>query len=296
MQENVKPLILITGATGQLGRELRVVFEDIENFQFEFVDRKNFPLDSVEQIQAKLKAYKPNCIINAAAYTAVDRAEEEFELANRVNHLAVKEMAIYSQATDCKFISISTDYVFDGEGNRAWVEEDIVKPINVYGETKALGERAILNENRNAIIIRTSWVYSTFGNNFVKTMLKLMSEREEIRVVDDQVGSPTYARDLAVAIKGIILSEKWIGGIYHYANEGCLSWFDFAKAIKKLANLSCSILPISSAEFPTVAKRPKFSWLDNSKIKSTFGIQIPKWETSLKKMLIEMGEINNNSI
>ncbi|WP_317163256.1 dTDP-4-dehydrorhamnose reductase [Sphingobacteruim zhuxiongii] len=292
----MKPLILITGATGQLGRELRVVFEDIENFQFEFVDRKNFPLDSVEQIQAKLKAYKPNCIINAAAYTAVDRAEEEFELANRVNHLAVKEMAIYSQATDCKFISISTDYVFDGEGNRAWVEEDIVKPINVYGETKALGERAILNENRNAIIIRTSWVYSTFGNNFVKTMLKLMSEREEIRVVDDQVGSPTYARDLAVAIKGIILSEKWIGGIYHYANEGCLSWFDFAKAIKKLANLSCSILPISSAEFPTVAKRPKFSWLDNSKIKSTFGIQIPKWETSLKKMLIEMGEINNNSI
>ena len=292
----MKPLILITGATGQLGRELRVAFEGVDKVDCKFVDRENFPLDRVEEIQAKLHTYKPNYIINAAAYTAVDRAEDEFELVNRVNHLAVKEMAIYSQQTDCKLLSISTDYVFDGEGNRAWEEDDLVKPINVYGKTKALGELAILKENKNAIIIRTSWVYSTFGNNFVKTMLRLMSEREEIRVVDDQIGSPTYARDLAFMIKGIILGEKWIGGVYHYANEGKVSWFDFAAAIKKLTNLSCSIIPIASVEFPTVAQRPKFSPLQNSKIKSTFGMQIPKWEASLEKMLIEMGAINNKSI
>ncbi len=285
MAEFVKPTVLLIGSSGQLGSELKALLEESDKYNSIFLNRALFPLNEIEHIHERLSAYKPEYIINAAAYTAVDRAEEEFELANLINHLAVKEIAIYAEQAGCKFLSISTDYVFDGHASRPWKEEDAVNPINVYGKTKALGEIAILEQNSNAIIIRTSWVYSSYGANFVKTMIRLMASKEELSIVDDQVGSPTYAKDLALLINHIIDSEVWVPGVYHYANEGDLSWFDFALAIKEELQLDCLLKPIPSSAYKTAAERPKYSVLDKSKIKSTFGIHIPNWDESLKKML-----------
>lgn len=287
MDQHPRATVLLIGSGGQLGSELKVLLENSNRYHSVFLDRQLLPLDEVDQIQSRLAAYEPQYIINAAAYTAVDKAEEECQTANLINHLAVKEIAMYAERTSCHFLSISTDYVFDGQNSRPWREEDPVGPINVYGKTKALGEMAILQENPNAIIIRTSWVYSWYGNNFVKTMLRLLSEKEELSIVDDQLGSPTYAKDLAEVVKHIIDGETWVPGIYHYANEGQLSWYEFAMAIKKELGFTCLLKPVSSDAYPTAASRPKFSVLDKSKIKVTFGIQIPQWEASLKEMLAE---------
>lgn len=277
--------LLITGSNGQLGSELRDLLQADANHETYFLDRKQLPLDQTMIIQDVLGMYQPDIIIHAGAYTAVDKAESESELANTVNHLATEEIAQYCRLNNVKLIAISTDYVFDGNSAEPLREEAPVDPINIYGMTKLKGEQAIQKWLPEAIIIRTSWVYSTYGNNFVKTMIRLMTERDEISVINDQIGSPTYALDLAKAIVHIVDSQRWEAGIYHFSNEGDISWFDFATAIKEIKGLDCKINPIPTSAYPTPAKRPNYSLLDKSKIKSTFDIEVPEWKQSLEKML-----------
>lgn len=277
--------ILITGSNGQLGSELKDLLKSTDSFTAVFLDRDNLDLANTHSIQPTLSAYNPDIIIHAAAYTAVDKAESEADLADKINHLASAEIASYCKEHDCKLVAISTDYVFDGNSSTALNEEAAVDPINVYGRTKLLGEQAIQNILPEAIIIRTSWVYSTYGNNFVKTMIRLMSEREEISVINDQVGSPTYAKDLAKVILTIINSEQWISGIYHYSNEGEISWFDFAEEIKRIKGLVCKINAIPTSSYPTPAKRPKYSLLDKGKIIKNYGVVVPNWKDSLQEMI-----------
>ena len=276
--------ILVTGANGQLGSELAVIAANYSKYEWIFADRKIVTLDNLEKLESQLNDIRPDVIFNCGAYTAVDKAETEKDLAFTVNHLAVELIAKYASENNVKLIHVSTDYVFDGTSSVALDEEAITKPINVYGESKRAGEIACLNENPNSIIIRTSWVYSKFGNNFVKTMQRLMQEREEINVVNDQTGSPTYAADLAHAMIDIVDSSKWISGIYNYSNEGEISWYEFALAIKELGEYNCNVGGISSASYPTPAKRPKFSLLDKNKIKTTYNLDIPDYKESLKKM------------
>jgi len=276
--------ILVTGANGQLGSELAVIATNYSKYEWIFADRKIVTLDNLEKLESQLNDIRPDVIFNCGAYTAVDKAETEKDLAFTVNHLAVELIAKYASENNVKLIHVSTDYVFDGTSSVALDEEAITKPINVYGESKRAGEIACLKENPNSIIIRTSWVYSKFGNNFVKTMQRLMQEREEINVVNDQTGSPTYAADLAHAMIDIVDSSKWISGIYNYSNEGEISWYEFALAIKELGEYNCNVGGISSASYPTPAKRPKFSLLDKNKIKTTYNLDIPDYKESLKKM------------
>ena len=276
--------IVVTGASGQLGSELKDILTESAHDVF-FLDRKQLPLDQTLIIQDILGMYQPDLIIHGAAYTAVDKAESEAELADKVNHLASEEIAQYCRLNGVRLIAISTDYVFDGESSTALKEDAMVSPINIYGASKLKGEQAILKWNPESIIIRTSWVYSVYGKNFVKTMLRLMNERDEISVINDQIGSPTYARDLANTIFSIINSEIWAAGIYHYSNEGQISWFDFAEAIKEIKGFNCKIKAIPTSSYPTAAKRPKFSLLDKAKIKSTFGVEVPYWKDSLELML-----------
>ncbi|ERJ57709.1 dTDP-4-dehydrorhamnose reductase [Sphingobacterium paucimobilis] len=280
--------ILITGSNGQLGSELQDILKSQADKECYFLDRKQLPLDQTLIIQDILGMYQPDIIIHAAAYTAVDKAESEPVLADIVNHLASEEIAQYCRLNGAKLIAISTDYVFDGNSDTALTEDAPVDPINTYGLTKLKGEQAVLKWHPESIVIRTSWVYSTYGNNFVKTMIRLMTEREEISVIDDQIGSPTYAKDLAQAIVDIIEGEDWVGGVYHYSNEGEISWYDFAVAIREIKGLDCRINPIPTAQYPTPAKRPKYSLLDKSKIKRTFKVEVPDWRTSLQAMLAKV--------
>lgn len=277
--------IIITGATGQLGSELKDVFVGLSAYEVYFLDRKQLPLDQPLIIQDILGMYQPDLIIHAGAYTAVDKAESEPVLADQVNHLAAEEIAQYCRFHGAKLIAISTDYVFDGESSVPLAEDAVVGPINVYGKTKLLGEAAIQKWAPQYLIIRTSWVYSTYGSNFVKTMIRLMSERDELSVIQDQVGSPTYARDLAQAIVHIIAKNSWENGIFNFSNEGEISWYDFAVAIRDLKGLDCKINAIVTEQYPTPAKRPKYSLLDKSKIKKRFGVEVPYWKDSLKQML-----------
>ncbi|SKB88693.1 dTDP-4-dehydrorhamnose reductase [Sphingobacterium nematocida] len=277
--------ILITGSNGQLGSELREYLESNPRYETYFLDRKQLPLDQTLIIQDILGMYQPDLIIHAAAYTAVDKAESEPVLADAINHLASEEIAQYCRLHGTKLIAISTDYVFDGNSDIALTEDAPVDPINTYGLTKLKGEQVILKWHAESIVIRTSWVYSTYGNNFVKTMIRLMTERDEISVINDQIGSPTYAKDLARAIVDIIEGEDWVGGLYHYSNEGEISWYDFATEIKEIKGLDCKINPIPTTEYPTPAKRPKYSLLDKSKIKRTFKVEVPNWKESLERML-----------
>ncbi|MGJ1262806.1 dTDP-4-dehydrorhamnose reductase [Sphingobacterium spiritivorum] len=285
--------ILITGANGQLGSELREIYNERQDVETFFLDRKQLPLEQTMLIQDILAMYEPDLIIHAAAYTAVDNAESEQELADQINHLATAEIAQYCRIHGTKLIAISTDYVFDGNSNVPLKENAHVDPINIYGLTKLKGEYAIQKWLPAGIIIRTSWVYSVYGNNFVKTMVRLMSEREEISVINDQIGSPTYAHDLALAIVDIIESDKWVGGIYNYSNEGELSWYDFALAIREIKGLDCKINSIPTAQYPTPAKRPRYSLLDKSKIKQVFKVDTPNWKDSLKVMIAKNIEIEN---
>ena len=276
--------IIVTGANGQLGSELKDVFTDSFHEVF-FLDRKELPLEQTLIIHDILGMYEPDLIIHCAAYTAVDKAESEPGTANLVNHLATEEIAQYCRVNNTKLIAISTDYVFDGTSSTPLTEDAAVSPINAYGLSKLKGEESILKWAPESIIIRTAWVYSTYGNNFVKTMIKLMTEREEISVINDQVGSPTYALDLAKAIVAVVDGEKWESGIYHFSNEGEISWYDFATAIKEIKGLDCKINAIPTSAYPTPAKRPKFSLLDKTKIKQTFGVNVPYWKDSLQVML-----------
>jgi dTDP-4-dehydrorhamnose reductase len=276
--------ILVTGATGQLGSELSVLSSSYNQYEWIFADRTQATLDDLELLESQLKEINPNIVFNCGAYTAVDKAESEKYLAFTVNHLAVGLIAKYVRENNAKLIHISTDYVFDGSSSVALDEEAKTNPINVYGESKLAGEIDCLKENSESIIIRTSWVYSKFGNNFVKTMQRLMQERDEINVVNDQIGSPTYAADLAQAMINIIESPEWISGIYNYSNEGEISWYEFAESIKELGGYNCKVRGIPSSSYPTPAKRPSYSLLNKEKIKTVYNLEVPNYKESLRKM------------
>lgn len=279
--------ILVTGANGQLGSELNVLSKNYSGYEWIFADRTKITLDDLDLLESQLNNIKPDIIFNCGAYTAVDKAETEKELAFKINHEAVEIIARYSKENNIKLIHISTDYVFDGNSSIALNEEAQTNPINVYGESKLAGENSCLNENPDSIIIRTSWVYSKFGNNFVKTMQRLMSERDSINVVNDQIGSPTYAADLGKAMIDIIEFPEWTPGIYNYSNEGEISWYDFALSIKELGNYNCNVGGIPSSSYPTPAKRPEFSLLDKKKIKKIYNLEVPNYKESLKKFFRE---------
>ncbi|SHM61648.1 dTDP-4-dehydrorhamnose reductase [Flavobacterium saccharophilum] len=279
--------ILVTGANGQLGSELAVIATNYPNYEWIFADRTQITLDDLILLRVQLGAINPDVIFNCGAYTAVDKAETEKELAFAINHSAVELIAKFAAQKKAKLIHISTDYVFDGSSSVSLSEEAITNPINVYGESKRVGEIACLKEDSDSIIIRTSWVYSKFGNNFVKTMQRLMQERDEINVVNDQIGSPTYAADLAKVMMIILESPNWIPGIYNYSNEGEISWYEFAKAIKEFGGYTCKVGGIPSASYPTPAKRPEFSLLDKKKIKTIYNLDVPNYKESLKKMFVK---------
>ena len=277
--------ILVTGSNGQLGSELKLLSITNSNFNWIFNDINEFDFTDIHNIELNLTKISPDIIINCAAYTNVDKAESEPELANIINFNAVDSLSKWSSLNHSKLIHISTDYVFDGNSSVPLKEQADTSPINVYGSSKLNGENVCLKNDSSSIIIRTSWVYSCFGKNFVKTMSSLMSERNSLNIINDQIGSPTYAKDLAETIINIINYKDWIPGLYHYSNEGEVSWFDFAKTIKKYYGFSTKLNEISSDQYPTPAKRPRYSLLDKSKIKTTFNIRIPKYQDSLKKCI-----------
>ncbi len=277
--------ILITGGNGQLGSELRLLSKVYTQFEWTFTDYQELDLCDLNNLEDSIAQVNPQIIINCAAHTAVDKAESEYELSDVLNHQAVAIMAKWSHANDCQLVHVSTDYVFDGTASTALIETAQPNPINVYGVTKLAGEQACLRENPNAIIIRTSWVYSSFGNNFVKTMSRLMQERDSLNVVNDQMGSPTYAADLAQAIMTILTQQTWQAGIYNFSNEGEISWYEFALAIQEIGQFDCDINGIPSSAYPTPAKRPQYSLLDKTKIKSVYGVVVPEYRDSLRKCM-----------
>ena len=283
--------ILVTGSMGQLGSEIKELSSNY-NYNFFFTTRDDIDITSKDSIKEFCQTNSINVIINCAAYTAVDKAQSDIENADLVNRKAVKKLSIVAKELNIKLIHISTDYVFDGKNFKPYVEEFQTNPQSVYGKTKLDGENEIRDINPlNSIIIRTSWVYSYYGNNFVKTMLRLGKEKEELGVIFDQVGIPTYAKDLAITILDIIPQiENSKVEIYNYSNEGVLSWYDFAKEIMKMAKLNCKINPIETYQYPTPAKRPHFSLLNKSKIKSKFNLEIPYWKDGLDDCLKRLGE------
>lgn len=279
--------ILVTGGDGQLGRSIkqRLKEKPLVNYSFTFTDVQE--LDILDEIFVKTYFFsnKFDYVINCAAYTAVDKAETDIEMAEKLNADAVKFLAKASASQKATFIHISTDYVFSGEESTPRKEDDPVAPLGIYGKTKLNGEILAQYYNPKTYIIRTAWLYSPFGNNFVKTMLRLFKEKEEINVINDQIGSPTNAFDLADAILTIIQNDIGAYGIYNFSNEGECSWYQFSEEIRKLNKSKIKINPIPTSEFPTPAKRPQYSLLDKTKIKNTFGISIPEWKDSLKEML-----------
>jgi len=288
--------ILVTGASGQLGQSFQVDAKTHSQFNIVFADRNMLDLSKTESIDAYFKQHRFDVIINCAAHTAVDKAESEPELADAINHLAVQQLVKNAKQQHAKLIHISTDYVFNGQQYRPYIEQDEVAPQGVYGATKLAGEQAVLQSMaEDALIIRTSWVYSEFGNNFVKTMLKLGVDRDSLGVIYDQVGTPTYAGDLAKAIMHIIGHESFTKGafasdIYHYSNEGVCSWYDFAKAIFEYEGIECDVSAIETKDYPTPAKRPHYSVLNKSKIKQTFQTAVPYWKDSLAACLQKLKE------
>jgi dTDP-4-dehydrorhamnose reductase len=289
----LKSKILVTGGNGQLGKELREFSSLHTGLDFVFLSREELPIEQFELVRNYFNTLKPAYCINCAAYTAVDKAESEKELAFQTNGEAVGVLAAVCKEHDTKFIHISTDYVFNGEASYPYTENFPTDPINVYGASKLEGEKEAIELNPDSIIIRTSWVYSSSGKNFVNTMIRLMSEKDEVKVIKDQLGSPTNAADLAETIFNIIAYchlqiYNWAPGIYNFSNEGIISWYDFAKAIKQITNSPCDVKPISTAEYPTPAKRPSYSVLDKSKIQKTFGIKLKKWKDSLRTCISNM--------
>ena len=289
-----KPLVIITGKDGQLGFELsQIQSQYLNQFDFLFTNRNDLDLMNEASIEAFILKHQPSYFVNCAAYTAVDKAEIEKDIAFAINATAPAIIAKNCASINCQFIHISTDYVFDGEKKAPYLPSDEIHPLNVYGASKAEGEKLAIENNPQSIIIRTSWVYSTHGKNFVKTMLKLMGEREEISVVEDQIGCPTNAADLAEAIMQIIVTVSRFqsvrplpySNIYHYSNSGNISWFQFAQAINEMAKLNCVVKPIPSAAYPTPAKRSAYSVMDTSYIANDFGIEIKEWRNSLKTVI-----------
>ena len=283
--------VLVTGSNGQLGSEIKALSSDY-SYNFFFTDRNSIDITNKEVIRNFCQTNNINVIINCAAYTAVDKAQTDEINADLINRKAVKKLALVSQELNIKLIHISTDYVFDGKNFKPYCEEFQTNPQSIYGKTKLDGENEMRDINpKNSIIIRTSWVYSYYGNNFVKTMLRLGKEKEELGVIFDQVGTPTYAKHLATTILDILPKiENSKVEIYNYSNEGVLSWYDFAKEIMKMAKLNCKVKAIETYQYPTPAKRPHFSLLNKSKIKSKFNLEIPYWKDGLDDCLKRLGE------
>lgn len=277
--------ILVTGCNGQLGSSLRREFEHDGDLEVIYTDYDTLDITDREAVDRYLMDHKFDIIVNCAAYTAVDNAETEEIKAVTLNTGAVGNLGEASIKTRTKVIHISTDYVFSGQGFRPYEENDEPYPQCIYGRTKLEGEGLLASFCQNAIIIRTAWLYSEYGKNFVKTMLKLSESHPELNVVADQIGTPTYAGDLAKAIHRIIKAEKWVPGIYHFTNEGVASWYDFAKAIFEIKGKNVKVNPIPTSAYPTAAKRPLYSVLNKAKIKKTYNLEIPYWRDSLSKML-----------
>jgi dTDP-4-dehydrorhamnose reductase len=289
-----KQTILVTGSNGQLGKELKKIALLFPRYEFIFLSKEDLPIHHFEMVRHYFNTYQPQYCINCAAYTAVDRAEQEKDRAFQINGEAVGVLAAICKEHHAQLIHISTDYVFDGTATTPYKEDSPTNPQNVYGASKSEGEKQALQFNPDSIIIRTSWLYSEYGKNFVRTMMKLMNDNEEINVVNDQFGSPTYAADLAEVIMQIILtlpthhvlskvegSTLTTHGIFHFSNEGIISWYDFALAIKEIAGNNCKINPVPASQYPTTAKRPAYSAMDQSKIMQTFGINLKNWKQSL---------------
>lgn len=277
--------VLVTGSKGQLGSEIRELNNKYKNIECLFRDLPELDISDTDSLNLFIKDKNINAVINCAAYTAVDNAEENIEMAERVNSTGVFNLVEALSKVNGKLIHISTDYVFDGKNSEPYRESDKVSPIGVYGETKRTGELFVINSKIDSIVIRTSWLYSSFGNNFVKTMLRLGSEKDSLNVICDQIGTPTYARDLAKTCLDILSTSDPLtknGKVYHYSNEGVTTWYDFAIAIMELGSLNCKVRPIETKDFPSSAKRPHFSVLNKSRIKTDFKVIIPYWRNSLK--------------
>ena len=282
--------ILVIGSEGQLGNEIKQLYHQFRKAEFTFTTIESLDVTDQVALKNKITSDSFDYIINCTAYTAVDKAETDEDLADKINHQAVKTIGESSAGMKAKVIHVSTDYVFNGSNFKPYSEEDQTSPNSVYGKTKLDGELTLLKENSNSIILRTSWLYSSFGNNFVKTMMKLGNERDELNVIFDQVGTPTYARDLAKVIlyiieKDINLAIPFQSGIYHYSNEGVCSWFDFTKTIHEIANINCNVKPIESKDYPTAAPRPHYSVLNKTKIRTIYNVDIPYWKDSLKECI-----------
>ncbi len=281
--------ILVTAAHGQLGSEIVELAPGFTEFDFTFLNRAILDLNDLKAIETYFANKRFDVIINTAAYTAFDKAEEDVETAKAINTNAVKKMAEIAKESETQLIHVSTDYVFDGKNYKPYSETDQTNPQSVYGQTKVAGEQAMLTANpANSVVIRTSWLYSTYGTNFVKTMLKLGEERDELGVIFDQVGTPTYAKDLAMMILKGIQNQKFDNQnceVYHYSNEGVCSWYDFTKAIFDIADIKCTVEAIETNEYPAKGTRPHYSVLNKKKIKTTLGIKIPYWRDSLIQCL-----------
>lgn len=280
--------ILVTGANGQLGNEMRVLSNKHKDYNYFFTDVAELDICKEEAVMNFVKENGINVIVNCAAYTAVDKAEDQVDLCSKLNDDAVGYLAKAAAANGAEFIQISTDYVFDGTKHLPYKETDPTCPNSVYGVTKLNGEAKAMGYCEKTMIIRTAWLYSTFGNNFVKTMIRLGKEREALGVVFDQIGTPTYARDLARAIF-VAIDKGVVPGIYHFSNEGVCSWYDFTKSVHRIAGITtCKVNPLHTDEYPAKAARPNYSVLDKTKIKTTYGIEIPHWEESLEKCIEEL--------
>jgi dTDP-4-dehydrorhamnose reductase len=278
--------ILITGSHGQLGNEMQNAAVGYPQFRYIFTDVDELDICDKAAVEAFIVNNKVNIIVNCAAYTAVDKAEEDVELCYKINRDAVKNLGEVAVAYGVKVIHVSTDYVFDGKSYLPYTEDQQVCPATVYGQSKLAGEEALMAVNKQSVIIRTAWLYSSFGNNFVKTMIRLGNERDSIGVVFDQIGSPTYAADLADAILKVAAAATFVPGIYHYSNEGVCSWYDFTKTIHRLSGIVCDVKPIETKDYPARTPRPHYSVLNKAKIKQIYGINIPHWEQSLESCIL----------
>lgn len=282
---NMERSILVTGANGQLGKCIADIAGNYPGLQFHFFGKDAFPVENTAEVKRIMDAIKPDAIINTAAYTAVDKAETDVENAFLVNSEAVGSLAALCREAGIRLLHVSTDYVFDGTATSPYKETDAVSPVNTYGASKLHGEELALAADASAIVVRTSWVYSSHGNNFVKTMLRLMNEREKISVVADQQGCPTYAVDLAEALVQMATEPRKGGGIYHFSNSGPITWHQFAIAIKEMIGSSCIVDPIPTTAFPTPAKRPAYSVLSNDKILADYGISQKDWKLRLQECI-----------
>jgi dTDP-4-dehydrorhamnose reductase len=280
--------IVVTGANGQVGKSIQTLSIDLPTIRFTFLTKEELSINDKDAVYAFLQFHKPDALINCAAYTAVDAAETAHALALDVNAHAVEILASCCKTFDIKFIHISTDYVFDGLATIPYKETDQTNPVNFYGFSKLEGEKRAISINPKTVVVRTSWVYAPVGKNFVKTMLKLMQERSELNVVGDQWGSPTYAPDLANALISIAVADQLIPGIYHFSNDGIITWYDFAKAIAEISVASCNVHNITTAQYPTPAKRPFYSGLDKSKLQAVYGITLHPWRESLQTCIAQI--------